>query len=349
MELEKYPYVLALTQPICTSTVFGLLSLVSYFYRQHRLSLSTRTSNSRSLSAPDDASVSPGPSAVSIFGDKSSWDRTSILAFVLIGFLLSLANFLQFTGSRGSLVSGPLVVLLQQCVLPFTVMFGALFLKTRLTINRFLGIAIVISGVALVAVTDLCTQESLSSRGFAVVLIILACVPNALALVAMERLLRAAQVEVWWLWCWINVFEVFFAVPIAFAQMAIESETDYAAQLHAGYAQFFGGSSVAWFGMFVCLVVLAKGLSYVVIVLDGATLAWLAVAAAIPLADILFSTSAATRSQGASWLWAVDCAGLVVVVGLAVYHSAHRGVRRWCGVPAGKRLLGDSQDAINGE
>lgn len=386
MELDGFPYIPALTQPICTSTCFGLLGAVSFGIRRHlgRASRECETaenSSSRGSINRDSSSLaaaesdvawtvpllrehesapllrpSPAPNALASGSAQGSpplrifslagapvdlqgymCSVTATGAFVMIGGLLSLGNFLTFAGMRGDLVSGALAVLLQQAVLPCTVGFSVLVLRRRYELHEAVGVGVVLAGIALVSLTKVLAAHATAAATVAVLLVLAAAVPNALALVLMELLLRRMAVDVWWLWAWVNVYEVVFAVPIIFAQMAIEHVDDYAAALHQGYVQFFAGAAVAWFAGFIASVVANKLITYLVIQRGGATLNWLALAAAIPLADILFSISPATRAQDAAWMWAVDVAALAVVVcGLAVYHGAGM---RWAGCWVRKAVM----------
>jgi len=246
----------------------------------------------------------------------------STLAFMLIGSLLSLGNFLVFAGSRGDLVAGPVVVLLQQAVLPFTMLFTHVLLQRRFVNYEYVGVGVVVVGIAVVATTEMLATSATNSRVLAAMLVLLSSIPNALALVLMERLLKHTRVDVWWLWMWVNVYEVLVAFPIAVAQMKIENVSSYNTALHDGYTQFFHSYTVVWFALFIVFVVANKALSYIVILTDSATLNWMALAAAIPLADLFFSLTPETRARDATWMWAVDIAGLIIVVsGLALYHG----------------------------
>jgi hypothetical protein len=51
--------------------------------------------------------------------------------FFIIGFFLCLGEFLLFIGSRGTFVTGPVVVLMQQAVIPWTMIGSMIFLKRR--------------------------------------------------------------------------------------------------------------------------------------------------------------------------------------------------------------------------
>eukprot|EP00048_Salpingoeca_helianthica_P020101 m.4825 g.4825 ORF g.4825 m.4825 type:complete len:369 (+) comp4397_c0_seq2:235-1341(+) len=324
--LEGYPYILALTQPMCTSTCFGLIAAVTYLLksRQKRREELIESSVNMEKEAIQDAE------AVALLGSLSQPPQTpyvrttlAMFYFLVIGGLISLSNFLNFTGMRGNVVAGPLAVLLQQAVLPCTVLFSVLILRRVYARHEVAGVAVVLLGIAMVSVTEMLATHATAAKIVAVFLLLAAALPNALALVLMERLLRTMQVDVWWLWTWINVYEILFAFPIIFAQMAIENVPDYAAALHRGYTQFFTTTTVLWFALFILCILANKALSYLVILHNGATLNWLALAAAIPLADMLFSITPATRAQDAAWMWAVDVAALIVVVaGLFIYHGA---------------------------
>jgi drug/metabolite transporter (DMT)-like permease len=350
LALDGFPYVLALTQPMCTSTCFGLIAAVTYLYHGKRKQLLFDSDdaafggarvphptheNAGQIQAadPHDAPEADGPSehdtdlllpkSAKSSSKSSLYVRSpqAMLAFLLIGGLISLANFLTFAGMRGSVVAGPLAVLLQQAVLPCTVLFSWLVLRREYTRYELGGVCVVLLGIALVCLTEVLATRATAAKILAVLLILAAAIPNALALVLMERLLRAVSVDVWWLWTWVNVFEIVFAFPIVAAQTAIES-VSMESGLHRGYVQFFSTSTVLWFVLFICCILANKALSYLVIMRDGATLNWLAVAAAIPLADMLFSITPATRAQDAAWMWAVDVAALLIVVGgLCLYHG----------------------------
>jgi hypothetical protein len=98
-EVPSYPYVLALAQPskhqtifnslisVCTTILFGILALIAHYYTNKY-----------------EPEAEPRPPLT----------RSLLVSYAVIGLLLTITNFLMFSGSRGTLVPGPIIVLLRQ-------------------------------------------------------------------------------------------------------------------------------------------------------------------------------------------------------------------------------------------
>jgi len=287
VKLAGFPYVASLAQPMCTSTVFGLLFLIS------------RTT--------------PTPEA---------W--RALPSFAWIGFLLALNNFLTFAGSDGEMLPGELIVLLKQTTIPFTMIISCVFLVRKYTTAQLYGVLWVMVGIAgVMTVKFYLAGQSQSTQLGAAALLVAAQLPMSAAHVYMECSLKQSVCSsMWWMWCWVNVFEVFVSVPFAVAQMAMLGDSPYMEHLASGF-QTLTHEALLWWLLFIAAIVTTKGLVGIILYQDSATMMWLASAAAIPISDILFVMYPPTSGEDhSSYLYLVNLVGLLVVMfGVVSFHA----------------------------
>eukprot|EP00041_Stephanoeca_diplocostata_P030076 m.900324 g.900324 ORF g.900324 m.900324 type:complete len:291 (+) comp23685_c0_seq5:152-1024(+) len=189
MAVKHYPYVLALTQPMFTSTLFGLCCLLRWLISDDTPKSDMHTAddandamakqrliNDDTDDTDDDTLYNrrfeyrrPGR-LIGWTGRCSEMTWHSWRNMATIGFLLTCHNFMKFAGSRGELVSGPLVVLLEQAVVPVSMVVSMVLLGSRYQLSHAAGAALVITGIAASTVPTL--VHASGSKVWAAVLVL---------------------------------------------------------------------------------------------------------------------------------------------------------------------------------
>eukprot|EP00040_Diaphanoeca_grandis_P028379 m.164263 g.164263 ORF g.164263 m.164263 type:complete len:424 (+) comp31331_c1_seq1:210-1481(+) len=325
----KFPYILGLTQPMFTSTFFGLCCFI-------RWGLTPSPTYKVDETHSDEVGLIDGSirpkngerdsvhTATELWGGTGRWSAMkprTWLSLVAIGVLLTTHNFCQFAGSRADFVAGPLLVLLEQSVVPVTMVASYFSLGSRYERTHVVGVVLVVVGIVASSGPQL--HDATKSKTWAAVLIVFAQIPRAIALVMMERMLKHDRLELFWVWMWANVFELLSAIPLTFANMAILeiAQDEYGKHLRDGYQCLFHDcpDGFLWFIIFVLFVVAAKAAFAVVMISGSASLVWVAATAAVPLADFLFMATPVTREK--TNVWYFDLLGLgVVVLGLVLWN-----------------------------
>ena len=111
----------------------------------------------------------------------------------------------MFAGSRDKFVAGPLLVLLEQAVVPVTMVASYTTLGSRYSTTHVVGVVLVLAGIAASSGPQL--KDASVTKAWAAVLVVLAQIPRAIALVIMERVLKKDRLELFWVWMWANVFD----------------------------------------------------------------------------------------------------------------------------------------------
>ena len=139
----------------------------------------------------------------------------------------------------------------------------------------------------------------------------------------MEWSLKLLEIDMWWMWCWINVFEAIVSLPLAFGQIALMPEEAVSGRAPSdlmadGYAALARGDVLPLWLLFIFSIVITKGFIGLTLYYDSATLMWRAAAAAIPLSDILFYVLPGFEQSTSP---AVELGGLAIVTaGVVLYN-----------------------------
>eukprot|EP00729_Bicosta_minor_P011297 gene11297-21475_t len=342
MTVGKYPYVLALTQPMFTSTFFGVCcflrhvlcgtpksAVISKYRSNHgdgggddrdvpllgSESKPTNADDDHTATATANATTPPQNELWGGTGRCGAMRTRTWFDMVAIGVLLTIHNFCMFAGSRDKFVAGPLLVLLEQAVVPVTMVASYATLGSRYSTTHVVGVVLVLAGIAASSGPQL--KDASVTKAWAAVLVVLAQIPRAIALVIMERVLKKDRLELFWVWMWANVFELLAAIPLTFANLSIMKIPANVTVQEPEVLDCTNG--FVWFIIFVLFVVAAKAAFAVVMISGSASLVWVAATAAVPLADLWFIAAPATRQGKSSWLY--DVLGLVVVLfGLVLWH-----------------------------
>jgi drug/metabolite transporter (DMT)-like permease len=213
--MYNYPFVLTISQPICTTILFGLLTLTNHVYNM----LKTKKAAQINVAEYYDTGDYTVDKIRSIRIKKQ---KTPIYRLLILGGLIILSNFLAYCGSRGNLVPGPVVVLLQQLVVPVTLVLSIIFLKTRYKLWHYLGAAFILTGIFIVLWPKLEDADFTDNAIWAMLLLIVSSIPMSSAIVYMEHALKNTKLGIFYMWMWVNIFEFIVAVPLVFAIVPIQ-------------------------------------------------------------------------------------------------------------------------------
>lgn len=259
-------------------------------------------------------------------------------AYAFVGLCLMAQNFLNRTGSRGTLVPGPMLLLLNQAVVPVTMVASIVFLRKRFRLAHYAGVMLILGGMCLSLIPQMGAMRR-GATGWAVLLIALASLPSSAAFVKLELEFRGGRMEVVWGWFIINVWQFFLGLLLILA-MPFDDDVSLA-QVPSYMADslrcLFAGENT--YANDVCSI---AGTTYVmywvtnttmnlivacVLASLGATVSYIAFTAALPVSDLLFATPLLMGSHASSFSgWSIG-ALVTVVLGLALYRSTKEGDR----------------------
>eukprot|EP01130_Rhizamoeba_saxonica_P000714 TRINITY_DN10645_c0_g1_i1.p1 TRINITY_DN10645_c0_g1~~TRINITY_DN10645_c0_g1_i1.p1 ORF type:complete len:391 (-),score=10.44 TRINITY_DN10645_c0_g1_i1:97-1104(-) len=144
------------------------------------------------------------------FGTVTKRDRTFPLYRFAIIAIFSVANNL-LTALPGPYVDGPLQVILQRALLPFTMVGSYIVLKTRYQWNHYLGVLILLGGV-LLEVWEKLTDITIENHTFWICLFFCASIPKAASFILKEKWIKASGVNILYFQGWDSIFEIFAGV-----------------------------------------------------------------------------------------------------------------------------------------
>ena len=137
--MRESPFVLTSLQPVWIAVAFGIVwaAISCRGHSQKRAEEeSAAASDSGDEEQDSDDSVSGGPAP-----------KFRVWHSAVMGLLFTTYNFLGYSGARGHLVSGPLILLLQQTVIPLTMLFSICFLGRRYFATHILSCACILAGI----------------------------------------------------------------------------------------------------------------------------------------------------------------------------------------------------------
>eukprot|EP00928_Gymnodinium_smaydae_P061049 TRINITY_DN4509_c0_g3_i2.p1 TRINITY_DN4509_c0_g3~~TRINITY_DN4509_c0_g3_i2.p1 ORF type:complete len:431 (+),score=84.43 TRINITY_DN4509_c0_g3_i2:165-1295(+) len=130
--------------------------------------------------------------------------------FLLMGFLDSLGTF--FTCMGTAYTPGSLTPLLNQLLIPFTMVVSAAYIRTRYSSKEMAGALLIVAGACVSVVPSLLqasASDSLGSniRWYAVIFYAMSNVPMAMSACYKESKFDKAQLDVWYLTQWVSIFQ----------------------------------------------------------------------------------------------------------------------------------------------
>ena len=131
--MKESPFVLTTLQPVWIAVAFGIVWAAMCFR-----GTVTKDTLEESTETDEESTVASGESVKPSF---RVWHSA------VMGLLFTTYNFLGYSGARGHLVSGPLIILLQQTVIPLTMLFSVCFLGRRYFPAHFLSCAAIVAGI----------------------------------------------------------------------------------------------------------------------------------------------------------------------------------------------------------
>lgn len=145
------------------------------------------------------------------FTDNITHDMVSFpkRPFFVMGVLDSLGTFFTCLGT--AYTPGSLSPLLNQLLIPFTMMISAQYIGARYGVREMLGAALIVAGACLSVVPSLITAEDDPSnddiRWYAVVFYALSNAPMAMSACFKEATFESRTLDVWYLTQWVSIFQ----------------------------------------------------------------------------------------------------------------------------------------------
>eukprot|EP01087_Luapelamoeba_hula_P005859 TRINITY_DN1590_c0_g1_i4.p1 TRINITY_DN1590_c0_g1~~TRINITY_DN1590_c0_g1_i4.p1 ORF type:complete len:386 (+),score=56.13 TRINITY_DN1590_c0_g1_i4:257-1414(+) len=185
--LAGYPYLLAQLQPAMCGALYLLLGVALVVYNLDSTPPNTTTSSN------SDNSRQMRVLAVNRMYRRLLWPAA------LTGALFQAFLFLLRVGNSGDRVPGPVSVLISQLSVPTIIVVSFIFLRTRYKFWQYLGALIIMAGV-VVTLWPYFSDLQNAGTVWALIILVSANLPMALALAVMEYFVKAEPVNdlVWW-------------------------------------------------------------------------------------------------------------------------------------------------------
>eukprot|EP00164_Ancoracysta_twista_P008325 GFYU01012000.1.p1 GENE.GFYU01012000.1~~GFYU01012000.1.p1 ORF type:complete len:404 (-),score=92.59 GFYU01012000.1:70-1281(-) len=258
--------------------------------------------------------------------------------FFYMGALDAASGLLAFFSS--SYVAGPVQNILNQGIIPFTMLFARILpiekekAPPSYSIGHYIGALNIFVGIFLAMYPTL----SEHSHGPWYMAIVFACnnIPYAISAVYKERALKtsagAPAVDLNYLYAWINVFNFTAGILLApvivifqgisfhkLPQHFADGATCWAAGENVNEGDHYCQDAFWLVISFILLNITTTIFMLLVMKYRNAALGFIAMAVSVPLADILF-TSEAVMGTAATILTYFDIVGLIItVMGLLIY------------------------------
>eukprot|EP00741_Cyanophora_paradoxa_P010705 tig00020538_g10347.t1 len=254
--------------------------------------------------------------------------------FAGMGLFDALSSFLGVIG--GVYTAGQLQTLLDQGVIPWTMIASLVFLSARYNRLQFMGAFLICCGVGLATVPAFKGGHlGANNRVSSIIVYATSSVPNALSNVYKEFAFKDQNMDIYYLTFWVSTWQFFLGFlfaplqssPYLMGQDAMPM-SEIATNLQEGFLCFLGQAShqgddcsgrasivlaflVVNFAYNALLLVVTKYGSAVLLVMTGALV--------IPVTNVVFTVKAVMGADAESFSeW--DLAGLnVVLVGFVVY------------------------------
>lgn len=369
--LPSFPTVLSQVEPLLQVPLYGALSLVLLYTwtkndqergdAPHGVFSGQLPSDSVNVQQSgnwDDAGAKEGQPLLAPYNESSTaaednnyhnFQEVALWKYASIGGLFALYLTTLRLGASGHAVPGPVLVMLQQMVVPLSMALAVVVTSVRFSLLQYLGAIIVLAGVALSLEQEF-QHKDIGSVPLCC-LIFVANLPLAINVLWIERLLKAGKLHFIYGWQWIRLFQFLISFALSTMELVAFKDRSFSSifqQYKNGVTCLFSGVDVTgthvevvnhcgdavwWWVSFVVLQFAANLTMYALVKLGSATLAWLVLSASVPLETIGFSLSMLMGSQATTLTWFQVVASCVVVVGLLLYRSASSLSKycRWCG------------------
>jgi len=268
--------------------------------------------------------------------------------FAVMGALDGVAGIMQ-SFAVNYIPNGGLIILLFQSAIPISMFISRFLLKTKYTIQHYIGAVIVAGGVILVLIPALIYNSSSGeSAGILLVwciVLVLSCAPMTLSSVYKEKALGETEIDVVYLNGWVAIYQfmigIVLAIPSAYASSL--TVTQLPGNVADGFKCYVGENSVtdgdhaddcAMAPIFVNLYLFFNVLYNILIILilkyGSSNLLWLAMTIMVPAVNITFALPFVPGHQP---MTVFDIIGLIIIMtGLIIYRFSEQLLRlyvRW--------------------
>ncbi|PRP81161.1 Drug/Metabolite Transporter (DMT) Superfamily [Planoprotostelium fungivorum] len=322
--MEHYPSTLTIFQPCCTTILFGIgaLAVKGQLSRKRRRQLEGFSKINGSL----DPKNLGNDALIDLYSTADHFPKWRL---AVLGFLFTVSNFCTFSGISGDLVPLPIIVILKQAAIPYTMLIAFLFLQKRFNLLHFLGVLLILAGIVISIEPEIVHVQSATWWRIGLILIGIAFLSTAA--VFMEHSLKGyEQLEMFYMWFWINLFEVIFALPVVLLMILVQHihPRDAPENVWQGFKCLLAGQPSQegdncgevgywWIGFVSCLILDKINQAYL-LRHTSSTLMWISSTCAVPLAALAaLIPFLQLKHSGFSW-WEIG--GLFAVVcGLILY------------------------------
>eukprot|EP00128_Syssomonas_multiformis_P016742 Colp12_sorted_trinity150504_noHs@12383 len=255
--------------------------------------------------------------------------------FVFMGFLDSFSGFLGAIG--GAYTDGSLQTILNQSLIPITLLLSVIFLKMKYQKLQYMGAAIMMAGAALACVPSFNGSNQGTTKVYSVLIFFAGIIPSAFSNVYKEKQFKDQELDVQYLTVWVTLFQVLFgfaflpllSVPgfggVEFKQLPYEISDGFQCFLGEDPRPDDDCKDGTWTMMAYVAVNFLYNLVLLMITKHGSALLLVITSAlSLPVCNLAFTSEALMGSEAEAFsLWNVF--GLVlVVVGFLVYSALGR-------------------------
>lgn len=178
-----------------------------------------------------------------LFTDQITKEMTDIpkYKFMIMGLLDCFGTF--FTAMGAVYTPGQFQTLLNQCLIPLTMLASYVFLKIKYTNYQLMGALTILIGAAAVVVPSFLKSEFTSDqlRVYACVVYVSSNIPMACSAIYKERAFKSYKVNVYYLTQWVSIYQLFFGFILAPLQMIPGIGSKNGISMHEIIESFKGG------------------------------------------------------------------------------------------------------------
>lgn len=156
-----------------------------------------------------------------LFTDKITPEMTAVpkKKFMIMGLLDCFGTF--FTAMGAVYTPGQFQTLLNQCLIPLTMVASYIFLRTRYSRLQYIGAALILTGAASVVIPSIVTASFSRDklRWYSCIVYVMSNIPMACSAVYKEYAFKSYSINVIYVTQWVSIFQLFFGFLLAPLQL----------------------------------------------------------------------------------------------------------------------------------